>query len=306
MNVFERRIIVFNCLYTSITIIPNQSLSNLTALRSQQQHFKADRVASRMQLSRIQDWEIDASDMEDRGVVIGRGSSGTVYKIRIGGVVYACKKLFVGAEDQQEKVQKYLLKEAKTLAQLRHPNIIQLFGVCLPDNSLVMEYADQGTVRDELNRAMKEPSVLQNVLPPTHRLHKVGQLSGWRKFEILHQVVLAMQAVHQKGALHQDIKPSNCMVVQGGTVKLGDFGLASGLATTRSILTGSGCVRGRTTTYAAPELLKGRAGKPAVDIYAFGVMVVGSRISRPAPNKCTKFSLLYCFSNISPPTLSGL
>ena len=225
------------------------------------------------------DWEIDAADMEDPNVIIGRGNSGTVYKVRIGGVIYACKKLFVD-KGGEEEVSRFLLKEAKSLAQLRHPNIIQLFGICLSEKSLVMEYADQGTVRDELKEAIKEPSSLQNILPlEKNGPDELGQLAGWRKFEILHHVALAMQAVHQKGAVHQDIKPSNCMVVQGGTVKLGDFGLASGLATTVG-------VTGRTTAYAAPELLRGRKAKPAVDIYAFGMMVVTGMM---VPSVCSLY-----------------
>ena len=121
------------------------------------------------------------------------------------------------------------MKEARALAQLRHPNIIQvtrqclgldvfvtvlfvslgskLFGVCTSGGlALVMELADGGTLRDELDQALRHPACFLGIFKFG------GELPGWRKFEILHQIVLAMRMIHAKGALHQDIKPSNCMV----------------------------------------------------------------------------------------------
>lgn len=132
-----------------------------------------------------------------------------------------------------------------------------------------MEYAGEGTVRDELDKAVREPSSLQSRA-------EVGELPAWRKFEILDQVAVAMSMVHDKGVKHQDIKPTNIFVTTGGLVKLGDFGLASGLSTTISDVYPSGESserRGRTTAYAAPELLSGTApaATAATDVFAYGV-----------------------------------
>lgn len=88
-----------------------------------------------------------------------------------------------------------------------HP---KLFGVCSSTSSLalVMELAEGGTVRDELDQALSQPPSIWGIF------NFNGELPGWRKFEILSQIVLAMRMVHVKGALHCDLKPSNCMVLQ--------------------------------------------------------------------------------------------
>ena len=148
---------------------------------------------------------------------IGKGRSSRVHRVQYRGAVMACKQLDVGAHQQREQVKKFLQEH---LSRFRHPNIIQLYHVYISDSTLalLMEYADKGTVRDELDRAIKAPSDLQSVLVPITDDSRVscnktvGQLPAWRKFEILNQVVLAMTAVHEKGVLHKDIKPTNVMV----------------------------------------------------------------------------------------------
>jgi serine/threonine protein kinase len=134
----------------------------------------------------------------------------------------ACKIIGVGANQKhKEEAKLFLYKEAKMLSRLNHPNIIQLFGVCISDSTLalLMEYADQGTLRDELDRETREPSGFQKMLGkiqsednPDHVVR--GELAAWRKFEVLHQVVLAMDTVHRMCVIHQDLKPQNCMVFQ--------------------------------------------------------------------------------------------
>jgi serine/threonine protein kinase len=171
----------------------------------------------------LENWRVNDSDIE-QGVEIGRGRSGTVYRVRYQGVSMACKRLSVGANQQRAQVERFLLKEAKALSRLRHPNIIRLFHVCISASSLclLMEYADKGTLRDELDRAIQESFGLQKMLRAVQPARVtddeqqvvVGELPAWRKFQVLHQLVLALRAVHQLGALHQDIKPSNCLIMQ--------------------------------------------------------------------------------------------
>jgi serine/threonine-protein kinase len=166
-------------------------------------------------------WQLDETKIQEEAVV-GRGRTGNVYRVRYCGAVMACKKLFVGAGHDRGKMEIFLRKEAKALSQLRHPNIIQLFGVCISDTSLalLMEFAGGGTVRDELDRAIREPSSLITVGGNPFFGNKAtcvvrqGELPAWRKFEILDQLALAMRLVHSHGVVHQDIKPTNCMVLQ--------------------------------------------------------------------------------------------
>jgi serine/threonine protein kinase len=102
-------------------------------------------------------WLVDPSSVQDE-VEIGRGRSGTVYRVRCGGAVMACKRLNGGGVDgQRQKLKTFLLKEAKALSRLHHPHIISLFGVCISEHSLalLMEYAGKGTLRDELDGAIQ-------------------------------------------------------------------------------------------------------------------------------------------------------
>lgn len=71
-----------------------------------------------------QEWRIDEAHIE-RGLVIGQGRTGIVYRVRYRGAVMALKVLIVGANQQRMQVERFLLKEAKALQQLRHPNVIR-------------------------------------------------------------------------------------------------------------------------------------------------------------------------------------
>ena len=168
-----------------------------------------------------QKWMINETDIKF-GAVIGKGRSGIVYRVQCRGTVMACKIIGVGENQKHKQEAKlFLQKEAKMLSRLHHPNIVQLFGVCISDSTLalLMEYADEGTLRDELDREMRAPSGFQKILRqtqsggnPGHVVH--GESAAWRKFEVLHQVVLAMDTVHRMCVIHQDLKPSNCMIVK--------------------------------------------------------------------------------------------
>jgi serine/threonine protein kinase len=82
-----------------------------------------------------------------------------------------------------------------------------------------MEYAGGGTVRDELDRSIRKRSSLYGMTAASHgnsdaQPSRVGELPGWRKFEILNQLAVAMYVVHSQGIIHADVKPTNCMVMQ--------------------------------------------------------------------------------------------
>jgi serine/threonine protein kinase len=103
-------------------------------------------------------WMVDESDIKF-GAVIGKDRSSIAYRAQCRGTVMACKIIVVANQKHKEEAKSFLYKEAKILYRLNHPNIIQLFGVYISDSTLalLMEYADQGTLRDELDREMREP-----------------------------------------------------------------------------------------------------------------------------------------------------
>jgi Tol biopolymer transport system component len=159
-------------------------------------------------------------------------------------------------------------REAKLLASLNHPNICTVYDV--GPNYLVMELIGGLTLADRLQ---------QGAIP-------LEEVLG-----IARQVADALEAAHERGITHRDLKPGNIKVKPDGAVKVLDFGLAKagGAAVLQSdnLPTGSlshtqaGIILG-TVAYMAPEQAKGKDVDQRADIYAFGAvvyeMVTGQRL----------------------------
>ncbi len=162
------------------------------------------------------------------------------------------------------------LKEARIVAGLRHPNIVEIFSVVDAGGELclVFEYLE-GTPLDDLLQAGPLPA------PECRR--------------ILGAVCAALEFAHGRQVLHRDLKPANVMVGLQGDVKVMDFGIARQAATTLSRLSpGSIC---GTLSYMAPEQHLGVEKRPA-DLYALGVtayQMLTGRLpfgeDRPLPKK---------------------
>src|SRR2546421_127918 len=95
-----------------------------------------------------------------------------------------------------------------------------------------------------------------------------GRLGAEHTLEVLEQAGRALQAAHQQGLVHRDIKPGNILVTGNGTVKITDFGIAK--AADAAPVTRSGMVMG-TAHYIAPEQALGQAAEPASDVYSLAV-----------------------------------
>src|SRR6266487_2138616 len=143
------------------------------------------------------------------------------------------------------------LSEARTIAHLRHPHIIQVldFGLEGMTPFLVMDYAPNGTLRQ---------------CHPTGTLLPLGTVVTY-----VTQVAQALQYAHQEKVIHRDIKPENMLLGRSNEVLLSDFGIAIISQSSRQQQAQD---TAGTIAYMAPEQLQGKP-RPASDQYALGVVV---------------------------------
>ncbi len=143
------------------------------------------------------------------------------------------------------------LAEARHAALLSHPGIAGVFDFGDADGTpyIVMELVEGETLAALLAR--------RGALPVREALTIVGQAA------------LALQAAHDAGVVHRDVKPGNLIVRPDGVVKVTDFGIARALAGASLTMTGN--VLG-TVHYIAPEQARGERVTPASDTYALGVI----------------------------------
>ena len=186
---------------------------------------------------------------------IGRGAMGIVYKGRDPRLnrLTAIKTIrFVDEfdEDHIDQVKKQFSLEAEVVAKLAHPNIVTVYdvGEDLDLSYLAMEYLEG----ESLVKCTKPGSLL-----PIRQC-----------VDIIIQGCDALEYAHKHDIIHRDIKPENIMVLNDGTVKVTDFGIARVATSTR---TRTGVVKG-TPYYMSPEQTKGQALTGPSDIFSLGVV----------------------------------
>jgi serine/threonine-protein kinase len=195
--------------------------------------------------------------------LLGRGGMGVVYRawhLRLGRAV-ALKMLLAGPSARPEELERFL-REAQTVAGLRHTNIVQVHDVGDVDGRhyFTMELVEGGSLAEQI-LGVPQPARQAAALVAT--------------------LAEAVQAAHQSGIIHRDLKPSNILLTRDGTPKVTDFGLARQLEGNGG-LTLSGVPVG-TPSYMAPEQARGdnRALGPATDVYALGAILYELLTGRP-------------------------
>ena len=175
--------------------------------------------------------------------VLGRGGMGTVYlaeQVSLGREV-ALKVVNCSAVG--------IAEEARTIAQLHHPNIVQVYAA--------------GTAQDQswfAMELMRGKTANHSFFASPEDVARLGV-----------QIAEALAYAHRCDVIHRDVKPSNIFIGENGTAKLGDFGLANS--------TGDGGTR----RYMAPELLNDGKASEASDQYALGV-TLQELVGRVVPN----------------------
>ena len=203
------------------------------------------------------------SDYEILGE-LGRGATAVVYRARdreLGREV-AIKVIRPKYADDDETVAR-LAREARTVAQLQHPNIVTLYAVRrIRDGSLalVMQLVPGRTLREILNSR--------------------GPCTFERTDRVLRDIASALSHAHERGFVHRDVKPENIFIDETtGQAMLSDFGVARSLEPD-SQLTATGTAIG-TPSYMSPEQIDGTDLDGRSDLYSLGLvgweMLTGQR-----------------------------
>ncbi len=181
---------------------------------------------------------------------LGYGGMGSVYRAVDDGLGRA---VAVKVPHEARDAARFL-REAKAAAAVRHPNVCPVYDMGedagLP--FVVMELVEGGSLEQ--------------------RLKKEGKLAAREAARLVREAALGLQAVHDAGIVHRDIKPGNILLDGSGTARLTDFGLAK--AHDSATMTADGALVG-TPAYMAPEqvALDGNVAGPAADIYALGAVL---------------------------------
>jgi serine/threonine-protein kinase len=148
--------------------------------------------------------------------------------------------------------------EARTTASLNHPGI-----------AAVHDYGETSAVVNGPKDTAYLVMELVEGEPLAAILARERRISAERTLDVLEQAGHALQAAHERGYVHRDVKPGNILVGPTGQVKLTDFGIAK--AANAAPVTRSGMVMG-TAHYIAPEQALGHEAEPASDVYSLAVV----------------------------------
>lgn len=212
---------------------------------------------------------------------IGQGGMGVVYKAedsrlqRIVALKFLPESLRM---DPASRVQ--FLREARAASRLKHPNVLTIYTVEESDvgDFIAMEYAEGGTLRD-----------------------RVGTLAVEQFITYMSQAAGALQAAHDQGIIHRDIKPDNLLIDAEGNVRISDFGLAR----MASDVSGAPAdVAVGTAHYMSPEQVTGVHVDTRSDIFSLGVTFFELLAGRRPFEGDYVMSVLYAIANDPAPRLS--
>jgi uncharacterized RDD family membrane protein YckC len=209
-------------------------------------------------------------------VLIGRGGMGSVYRAWDTSLLrpVAIKVLLVDSVTARTR----FLREARSQAQLRHPNVVPIHYVGESEGIvfLVMDLVEGDSLTDVIRRE--------------------GRIATERALDIVDAVASALAAGHVAGLIHRDVKPSNILLERSGRALLADFGLAKDLATAEApapaepdgpptsfrstALTRYGSIVG-TPAYLAPEQASGGPVDHRADMYALGASLFEALTGTP-------------------------
>lgn len=169
-----------------------------------------------------------------------------------------------GEDEYARSAQRTLMREARTMARISHPNVLAVHDVGSHDGHvfLVMDFVDGGTLRHWLRSHRHEPGEILKAV-----IHAGGGLV----------------AAHKAGLVHRDFKPDNVLVSRDGRVLVADFGLTSATPSVGGIRSPDGGGAAGTPGYMAPEVRLGSEADERSDQYSFCVTLHESLLGERPP-----------------------
>ena len=161
-------------------------------------------------------------------------------------------KVLRGDLENDEKFIRRFNREAKSVSDLSHPNIVEVYDVGEEDGQhyIVMEYIDGKTLKQ--------------------LIQKRGALTVPEVIDIMSQITDGLAQAHDSYIIHRDIKPQNIMILDNGIIKITDFGIAMSMNATQ--LTQTNSVMG-SVHYLPPEQASGNGATTKSDIYSAGILM---------------------------------
>src|SRR5947207_6676147 len=217
--------------------------------------------------------------------LLGEGGIGQVYAAQdtLLGRQVAIKALRPELSRDRNLIDRFYV-EAKSLANLNHPNITTLYALQLEgqDAFMVMELVRGYTLND--------------------LLAKVRRLSLRESLAVVAQAVAGLGYAHRRGVIHRDIKPSNLMVTDEGVLKIMDFGIARVRGSQQ--MTRTGDFQG-TLAYASPEQIRGEHVDERSDIYSLAIVLYKMLVGVVPFDGVGDYALMTAHLQTPPPPLRG-
>lgn len=202
--------------------------------------------------------------MFEIGRPLGKGKFGRVYlaRERTSGFICALKVLYKSEIQAGGGVEKQVRREIEIQSNLRHPNILKMYGHFHDSKRifLILEFAGQGELYKHLKREDRFPE--------------------WKSAMYIAQMAAALRYLHKKHVIHRDIKPENILVGIHGEIKISDFGWSvHAPASRRQTLCG-------TLDYLPPEMIRSGGRETTsydekVDLWSLGVLTYEFLVGRP-------------------------
>ncbi|HEV7489681.1 MAG TPA: protein kinase, partial [Rhodanobacteraceae bacterium] len=186
---------------------------------------------------------------------LGRGGMGVVYKGHETSLNrYVAIKVLADSLAHDEAVKERFLREARSMAALNDPHIIQIYFIGDDEGQtyFVMEFVEGESLGSMLKRE--------------------GKLSVEQSAKVIQQTAMGLATAHDRGVVHRDIKPGNLMINSRGAIKIADFGIALSNHDLSKKLTTTGEFVG-TPGYLSPEVCLGKPVDQRSDIFSLGIVM---------------------------------